>query len=341
MAEAGICPGDRELWRLQGLLSFPFSHSWSSVVFSDCKPLGNHCILTEHFWRLAQWKWLIQRRLDLPALQGHTLSRSIASQVPHLAAKKKNNVLVILIVSLMTMARIIIFGASDGCGGPWCQRKWRGTNPHPIFVHQIIVLLELLAQKNLMCHLCFLSLSSTWLMSMVHARMSLEIRNHRITHWFGMKNIVNMISSHSSHGQGHFQPDQDAQSPAQPCLEHFQGWGRLQGTLVSFRSLDILGFRAEDIPQMPRTARPWAGQPLALLSHALPLCPLVVVHCCCHLSLYRDSRALIWPQQLLQNPSQPLLGTESLSVLPTLLLWLAVANLTVLGHLMAQLPNPS
>lgn len=110
MAEAGICPGDRELWRLQGLLSFPFSHSWSSVVFSDCKPLGNHCILTEHFWRLAQWKWLIQRRLDLPALQGHTLSRSIASQVPHLAAKKKNNVLVILIVSLMTMARIIFLG---------------------------------------------------------------------------------------------------------------------------------------------------------------------------------------------------------------------------------------
>lgn len=176
------------------------------------------------------------------------------------------------------MARIIIFGASGGCcGGPWCQRKWRGTNPCATFVPP-------LCWSYWHRRTWYVTSASLPWLNRVDEDGNKEPQNDSMV---GMKKILNMISSQ---WQEHFPLDQDTQSPAQPCLEHFEGWGALQDTLVSFRSLEILGFHGEDIPQMSRTPRPWAEQLWLLPSHALPLCPAVVAHCCCHWSLYRDSR---------------------------------------------------
>lgn len=218
------------------------------------------------------------------------------------------------------MARIIIFGASGGCcGGPWCQRKWRGTNPCATFVPP-------LCWSYWHRRTWYVTSASLPWLNRVDEDGNKEPQDDSMV---GMKKILNVISSQ---WQGHFPLDQDTQNPAQPGREHFEGWGALQGTLVSFGSLDILGFHAEDIPQMSRTPRPWAGQLWLLPSHALPLCPAVVAHCCCHWSLYRDSRSdLLATAAAPECPSQPLLSCESPSVLPTLLLWLAVTNLAVLG----------
>jgi len=51
----------------------------------------------------------------------------------------------------------------------------------------------------------------------------LESWNHRLV-WVG-RDLSRPSSPTPCHGQGHLQPDQGAQSPVQPGLEWFQGWG--------------------------------------------------------------------------------------------------------------------
>jgi len=46
--------------------------------------------------------------------------------------------------------------------------------------------------------------------------------------WFGLEGTFRIIYFQlPCHGQGHLSPDQVAQSPLQPGLEHFQGGGFL------------------------------------------------------------------------------------------------------------------
>lgn len=107
MAEAGICPGDCELWRLQGLLSFPLASSGSSVVWSDCKPLRNHCILTEHLSEISPMEMIHSEALGPSCPQGTHSEHEYCTQSASLGCQekcsqfpleRKNNVLVILVV---------------------------------------------------------------------------------------------------------------------------------------------------------------------------------------------------------------------------------------------------
>jgi len=53
-----------------------------------------------------------------------------------------------------------------------------------------------------------------------------KTNNHRIVEWFGLEGTLEIIYFQPpGHGQGHLPPDQVAQSPIQPGLEHFQGGG--------------------------------------------------------------------------------------------------------------------
>jgi len=57
-------------------------------------------------------------------------------------------------------------------------------------------------------------------------QVTTELRNHRIIEWFGLEGSLQIIEFHPlCHGQGHLPPDQVAQSPVQPGLEHCQGEG--------------------------------------------------------------------------------------------------------------------
>ena len=50
--------------------------------------------------------------------------------------------------------------------------------------------------------------------------------NHRITEWFGLEGTFKgHLVQPLCNEQGHLQLDQVAQSPVQPELESFQGWG--------------------------------------------------------------------------------------------------------------------
>jgi len=50
--------------------------------------------------------------------------------------------------------------------------------------------------------------------------------DHRTIEWFGLEGTFKAhLVQLPCHEQGHLQPDQVAQSPIQPDLECFQGWG--------------------------------------------------------------------------------------------------------------------